>query len=52
MGSAQPCPTTVGWLSFKHQYRHNRSTLSWNLMDVVEELPEAKANLLILAGAA
>jgi hypothetical protein len=52
MGCAQAGPTTVGGLSFEHQHGHNRSALSGNLVDVVEELPEAKADLLVLAGAA
>lgn len=52
MGGAQPGPTTVGWLSFEHQHGHHRSELSGKLVDVVEELSEAKADLLVLAGGA
>jgi hypothetical protein len=51
MGCAQAGPTTVGWSSFEQEHGHNRSALSGNLVDVVEELPEAKADLLVLAGA-
>ena len=51
MGSAQPGPSTVGWLSFQHQYGHNRSAPTGDLVDIVEELPEAEADLLVLVGA-
>jgi hypothetical protein len=52
VGSAQPAPMVIGWLSLEYEDGHDASRPARNAVDVIEQLAQAKADLLLLTGTA